>query len=287
MRINHGGISGGKDSTALLLWMRYESGYPLESLRFTFCDTGNESPETLAYVQFLSENVHPIETIRPELDFYELAMKKHRFPSTKARFCTTELKLKPTQKHTLALIEEYGDVLLHSGIRRAESPARAKQTEEYVTDPYFDCDVRRPLLGWSIGDVWAIHNRYNIRRNPLYDMGMSRVGCYPCVMCRKEEIGRIALRDPERIKFLERMEAEVAVASPRGEATFFPPSKTPARFTSKDWTREKDGKVFRLSTVADVARWGMESPDVWQEDLDLDEIDAQGRSCPSMLGVCE
>jgi hypothetical protein len=41
MLINHCGCSGGKDSTALLLWMVHESGYHLESIRPTFCDTGN------------------------------------------------------------------------------------------------------------------------------------------------------------------------------------------------------------------------------------------------------
>lgn len=38
MNINHIGLSGGKDSTALLGWALHESGYPRESLRFSFCD---------------------------------------------------------------------------------------------------------------------------------------------------------------------------------------------------------------------------------------------------------
>lgn len=37
----HVGISGGKDSGALLLWMVHESGIPADQIIATFCDTGN------------------------------------------------------------------------------------------------------------------------------------------------------------------------------------------------------------------------------------------------------
>ena len=42
MTINHFGLSGGKDSTALWGWAINESGYPKESIRGSFCDTENE-----------------------------------------------------------------------------------------------------------------------------------------------------------------------------------------------------------------------------------------------------
>lgn len=54
-KIHHAGISGGKDSTALAIWMVKDSGYPRESLEFSFCDTGNESPVTYRYLDYLEE----------------------------------------------------------------------------------------------------------------------------------------------------------------------------------------------------------------------------------------
>ena len=293
--INHFGVSGGKDSTALLLWAVRESGYPIESIRATFCDTGNEAPETLEYIKYLSENVHPIETIYPELGFYDLVMKEKRFPGVRARFCTKHLKLEPTRTHTLKLIEEHGDILLHSGIRRAESYARAKQTEEYVNDPFFDCLVRRPLLGWSIDDVWAIHARYGIRRNPLYDEGMTRVGCFPCVLGDKESIGRVARNHPERIAFIRSKEKEACEAAGHNGVTFFQRSKVPMRYWGHQSTRHKDsertkkGEIIHLATIDDIARWALTAESLYQEDFDfdLDEIEEGGRYCPSMLGVCE
>jgi 3'-phosphoadenosine 5'-phosphosulfate sulfotransferase (PAPS reductase)/FAD synthetase len=80
MQINHVGVSGGKDSTALLLWAVHESGYPRESLRASFADTGNELDVTYDYVRMLGETVFPITWLKPERDFYELAKHKKRFP---------------------------------------------------------------------------------------------------------------------------------------------------------------------------------------------------------------
>ena len=291
--INHIGVSGGKDSTALLLWAIHESGYDHETIKVSFCNTGNEAPETIEYLQMLREKVFPIEEITPELSFYDLVKKSKRFPGVRARFCTKELKVVPTKKHITKMIESGADVVLHSGIRRAESTKRAAQTEEFIDDPFFDCKVRRPLLNWSIQDVWDIHKRYGIPRNPLYDMGMTRVGCYPCVLCRKEEIGKIAQRDPARIAFLKRMEEEACAIAGHDGVTFFQRSKVPERFWSKETTwlspseRTEAGQVIRLATIEDVARWGLESPDVWQMDFDYDEIEEEARSCPSAVGFCE
>lgn len=44
--IYHVGVSGGKDSGAVLLWMVHKSGIPREKINATFCDTGNEHERT-------------------------------------------------------------------------------------------------------------------------------------------------------------------------------------------------------------------------------------------------
>ena len=63
--IYHVGVSGGKDSGAVLLWMVHESGIPRHQINATFCDTGNEHKHTYEQVRILSEKVHPIETLKP------------------------------------------------------------------------------------------------------------------------------------------------------------------------------------------------------------------------------
>ncbi len=115
--IYHIGVSGGKDSAAALLWMVYESGIPRAQLNATFCDTGNEHEWTYAHVKMLSERVFPIQTLKPERDFFELARHKKRFPGAKTRFCTQFLKIHPSQDHILSLKKMGFHVVAVSGVR--------------------------------------------------------------------------------------------------------------------------------------------------------------------------
>ena len=96
--------------------MIHESGIPREKINATFADTGNEHEWTYEHIEMLSKAVHPIETLKPELDFFSLAQKKQRFPSSKARFCTYELKIKPSQDHIIYLRQAYDEVVNVSGL---------------------------------------------------------------------------------------------------------------------------------------------------------------------------
>lgn len=55
----HVGCSGGKDSSAVLIWAALESDIPRENLRATFCDTGNEDILTYQHLDLLRERVSP------------------------------------------------------------------------------------------------------------------------------------------------------------------------------------------------------------------------------------
>jgi 3'-phosphoadenosine 5'-phosphosulfate sulfotransferase (PAPS reductase)/FAD synthetase len=283
--INHIGISGGKDSTALLLWAVYESGYDPATLNATFCDTGNEHTFTYKHVEMLSKRVCPIEWLKPKRDFYELAKHKKRFPGVKSRFCTQELKIFPTRDHVKALVEAGNDIVLHSGVRAAESLARSKMVvrediREYVSE-------FRPLLKWSIEDVWAIHARYGIPPNPLYAMGARRVGCFPCIMSRKAEIANIAQIAPEQIDRIRREEGDWQ--SDGFFHGFFSRDKIPMRFRSRK-IRTRDGRVMMVCTIDDVVAWATEKPDGTQQELRLGELDTRAEdrtACQSSWGSCE
>lgn len=283
----HLGISGGKDSTALLLWAVHESGLPRERIRATFCDTGNEAEQTYAHVRLLSETVFPVEWIKPELDFYELAAKKGCFPSARRRFCTQELKIEPTQKHIAGLMKDGWDVIALSGVRAAESAQRATLPER-GWEKAFDCEVWRPLLSWKLADVWAIHERYGFHQNPLYKMGARRVGCLPCVMSRKKEIFMVGRNFAERIDRIR--EAETAPNG--GTSTFFHSATVPPRYRSLPW-QNKEGKWFQLATIDDVVRWAEDEYSVVQHDLfkqpgdfEIDE-EEEPPTCESRMGFCE
>lgn len=246
--IYHVGVSGGKDSGAVLLWMVHESGIPRHQINATFCDTGNEHEWTYEQVEMLSRHVHPIETLKPKLGFFELAANKQRFPSSEARFCTQHLKIFPTQDHVRYLLEAHRHVVAVSGVRSAESFDRAKLLEWDYSGNLL-CLSWRPLITWNIEDVLAIHAKYGIPMNKLYEAGSERVGCFPCILCKKKEIRAIALTFPERIDLIRDKEREYG-------SSFFTPGRTPARFHSGSCVNKK-GETVTFPYVDDVVRWSM------------------------------
>jgi 3'-phosphoadenosine 5'-phosphosulfate sulfotransferase (PAPS reductase)/FAD synthetase len=281
------GVSGGKDSAAALLWLVRESGLPVAKIQATFCDIGNDHEWTIEHVRLLSERVHPIETIKPPLDFFELARKKTRFPSAKARFCTEHLKVRPTQAHLEALQQAGKKIVAVSGVRADESFERA-QLEEFEFSDALGCYQWRPLLGWKIEDVRAIHERHGIPLNPLYALGAQRVGCWPCIMSRKAEIRTIARKFPERID--EIRDAEERFERERGRySSFFARNMVPPRFRSKDFLQDgtpvpdpETGGTMKIATIDDVVRWSMTGNRA--QGSYLDEV---GSERPCQSGFCE
>jgi len=253
--IYHVGVSGGKDSGAVLLWMVHKSGIPREKINATFCDTGNEHEYTYEQVRMLSEKVHPIEVLQPVKPFFDLCLSKGSFPSAKRRFCTQVLKIHPSQDHIGKLLKEHEAVVAVSGVRANESHDRSKLPEwdysgELLTYSW------RPILSWTIEDVIAIHDEYGVPMNKLYAMGARRVGCWPCVMSVKAEIRNIALNFPERIEQIRKLEADIEGVPNGVGKTFFAYDKVPERFRTKPYTT-KDGQEIKVACIDDVVRWSM------------------------------
>jgi len=269
--------------------MVHESGIPREQIVATFCDTGNEIEETYEHVRLMSEKIHPIETIYPPLDFYALARKKKRFPSTKARFCTQDLKMKPSKDYIDNLMREGFTVVAVSGVRADESFERSQLPEHgHPMDSYYGIEEWRPLLNWEIEDVFLIHKRYGIPMNPLYAQGAKRVGCFPCIMSRKSEIRLIADKWPERINFLRDQEWGDGVFR-----SFFARNKVPLTHRTKEITT-KDGEQMLVATIDDVVAWTRTKDhkkknqrqfvlDFWFDD----EMSDDAGLCPSTMGTCE
>lgn len=199
-------ISGGKDSAAMSLFLKE---HDIEHER-VFMDTSWEHPLTYEYLRGeLTCVIGPIVEIRAVLTMEELILKKGMFPSRHRRFCTEMLKVQPMRAYLAALDAEVVNCV---GIRREESAARAALVEWEWSDT-FDCEVWRPILTWTLDDVIAIHRRHGLKPNPLYLLGASRVGCWPCIMARKSEIRLVADETPERIDRIRELERAVGSAA--------------------------------------------------------------------------
>jgi len=202
-------VSGGKDSAALSLWLT-EQGIEHDRI---FLDTGWEHPATYEYLRGeLTRVIGPIVELRGKRTMEEAIRWKMMFPSRKRRFCTEELKTFPARDYLNARMEAGEEVVNAVGIRRAESEKRSNMAEwEWMEG--FDCEVWRPLVTWTLDDVVAIHKRHGLKPNPLYLLGMDRVGCWPCINSNKGEVRKIAEIDPGRIDTIRALEDEVGIGA--------------------------------------------------------------------------
>lgn len=275
------GISGGKDSTAMALWAVFESGLP-NPMHFCFCDTGHEHPETLAHLDALGKKLGiPITVVRGPYTFESLAIKKQRFPSMKARFCTEELKVRPMAQWVEA--QEFAvDPVIVQGVRAEESAHRATlpawEDNSKTRGGIYDCMIWRPLLRWTHAEIFAIHARQGFEPNPLYKQGMRRVGCWPCILVNKRELRQAFWRYPELLTKLKSMEANVGAARVRGLSTYFRSDYVPVRH--HDAVDTKTGMTVATSqAVYDY---------VMGNDNRLEEFDAsvEPPTCMSQYGLC-
>lgn len=225
-----------------------------------------------------------LEILKPTgIPFLDLCMWKGRFPSTKARFCTFDLKHEPIRTQiVLPALEEFDEVISWQGVRAQESPARAGlPVWEEDADKTPGLHVYRPILHWKHEDVFAIARRHGIKPNPLYLQGCSRVGCMPCIHARKSELAEIFQRWPEEVRRVAEWERLVAACSRRGNSTFFPSTHDPRRSERRIDVITVD--AYGIQTYRD---WAMTTRGGTQFDL-LAEANDKAVCSSVYAGVCE
>lgn len=150
--------------------------------------------------------------------FLDLCMWKGRFPSPKAQFCTQELKTAMLVQYQQELVEAGHRVVSWQGVRRDESLNRrgALRFERLQPRTY----AYRPLVDWTALQVFASLASHGVEVNGLYRLGMSRVGCMPCINVRKDELREVAMRWPEEPARIADWERRVSDCSKRGFSTF-------------------------------------------------------------------
>ena len=114
------GLSGGRDSAALAIYMRQTR--PDLEISYFFTDTGKELPEIYDFLfkleGFLGQE---IERLNPDRDFdFWLNQYNNFLPSAQARWCTKNLKLKPFESWARAFVDRGYQVLNYVAIRSDE-----------------------------------------------------------------------------------------------------------------------------------------------------------------------
>ncbi len=218
--------SAGKDSTACLLWA-LGTGLPVRAI---FADTGNEPPETPEYIAYiearLGVTVEQYQRTGEPVDhgFFEQVRRRGMWPM----HGRCEVSAACKRDDFVWYLKETNtspNAVLILGQRRSESAGRAAL-------PYFTpasrsgLPVYRPILDWSLDDVFRYLDEHGVMAHPAYAKGRKRVGCVWCVNSYHDDLIRDEELYPERCQQLRELRAEIGlpsvVAGARQDSMFEP-----------------------------------------------------------------
>lgn len=187
------GISGGRDSASLAVYMRQH--HPQLPIEYFFTDTGKELPEVYSFLDKLEGFLgRPILRLNPDRDFdFWLDEYGNFLPSPRTRWCTRQLKLRPLE-HWLKEDLEAGTIINSYVAIRADEPSR----EGYqATSP--NMRVHFPLRDAGIDRTGVIEIlEQSDVGEPEYYQWRSRSGCTFCFFQQKIEWVRLAENHPDR-----------------------------------------------------------------------------------------
>ena len=165
--------SGGKDSLVTLLITLKAAG----PLPIIFADTGLEFPETLENVRIVRDT-YGLELIERSGNqgFWE-GFEVNGPPAVDYRWCCKACKLTPVKQ----LIEEtWGEALSLIGQRKFES-AKRMQSPRVWRNKNVLCQISAaPIQHWTAMHDWLYLFREKAPYNPLYELGLDRIGCFMC-----------------------------------------------------------------------------------------------------------
>ena len=186
------GISGGKDSAALAIYMRQH--HPELNIEYFFTDTGKELPEVYDFLEKLEGFLgKKIEYLNPDRDFdFWLKEYNNFLPSPQTRWCTRQLKLRPFELWVRPMLAAGHTVTSYVAIRADEEYREgyaSKHKNLRIALPFRDNGIDKAAVGDILeasGVGW-----------PEYYKWRSRSGCTFCFFQQKIEWARLKQHHPE------------------------------------------------------------------------------------------
>lgn len=186
------GLSGGRDSAALAVYMR--QNHPDIEIEYFFTDTGKELPEVYEYLGrlegFLGQR---ILKLNPDRDFdFWLKQYNDFLPSAQTRWCTRQLKLRPFEQWVQPLLEEGKTIYSYVAIRGDEEYREGYSSKDenlIIKLPFKEAGVDKAgVLDILEGAGLGLPHYYSWR---------TRSGCTFCFFQQKIEWVRLMERHPE------------------------------------------------------------------------------------------
>lgn len=203
------GISGGKDSSALAVYLRDR----VPHMEYFFCDTGAELPETYDYLNKLEVVLgKPIARLNADRGFdHWFEVYRGTLPSPQMRWCTRQMKIKPLEAWI-------GDdpAISYVAIRADE-----RNRKGYIsTKPNITAVFPFVEDGLDHDAVLRILDDAGIGLPDYYEW-RTRSGCYFCFYQRKAEWVGLADRHPDLFERAVAIESKVLKdAGTGGDASY-------------------------------------------------------------------
>lgn len=186
------GLSGGRDSAALAVFMRQH--YPGVDVEYFFTDTGKELPEVYEFLGRLEGFLgKPILRLNPNRDFdFWLKQYNNYLPSPQSRWCTRQLKLRPFEQWVRPMLEQGFRVYSYVAIRGDE------QYREGYSSKHDNLIVRLPFKEENIDKMGVLEILEAAGLGlPQYYSWRTRSGCTFCFFQQKIEWVRLKEQHPE------------------------------------------------------------------------------------------
>lgn len=264
------GVSGGKDSAALAVYMRQH--HPELDIDYFFTDTGKELPEVYEFLGrlegFLGKS---ILRLNPDRDFdFWLKQYNNFLPSPQTRWCTRQLKLRPFEHWLKPMLEEGKKVYSYVAIRGDEEYREgysSKHENLKIVLPFKDDGIDKP-------GVHEILESSGLGLPKYYDW-RSRSGCTFCFYQQKIEWVRLKEQHPEAF---EEAKAYEKSAVENGSPFTWSQGESLDELTEPERVRQiKEDYEKRLERAKAKRQQNplRDEPD----SLDIDELYGQAKGC--------
>ena len=233
------GISGGKDSAALAIYLKDRYPEIHSRIEYFFTDTGAELEEVYEFLDkmeaYLGKEIIRLSSGR---DFsHWLKLHNDYLPSARQRWCTRTMKIKPFE-------EFVGEdpVISYVGIRADEFREGYVSSKENITAifPFIEDGLVRDDIFQILEDSVGI---------PEYYQWRSRSGCYFCFFQRQDEWLGLKRYHPELFEKAKEIE------NTSGNGYTWVQGKTLDEVVARAEEREKEKGLISKTSNVNAAKW--------------------------------
>lgn len=227
--------SGGKDSHRMLGYIA--ESFPGVKTYVVMSDTGFEHTKPVSALDWSKAQVarygFELAVVRnPNKTYLEMVERRRMFPSSTTRQCTSDLKRGPIQKFIRHLTEKV--IINCTGIRAAESPARAKQNPFKLDEAQSRAGRMvynwMPIFSETLTQVLEWHWKSGQPLHPVYIASyhqdgaaggyLRRFSCRVCIFSTDADIRAIHQNDREAFDLIASLEERIGFTMKSGKSLF-------------------------------------------------------------------